>query len=216
MKQTNLLLLAVLLTACGQSEQAPVAANEPAPATPAPEPVAEATPQAAPEAPQAAPEAVESFNRNFELQGVGFRVQAQDGNVVITPTGLEVTNEPVQQPLEGMIVGAEAADLNADGSPEIYVFLQAGEPARAGLVAYAANRRKSLSQITLPALADDAKNSQGYAGNDELAVVENYLVRRFPLVDAAGKPTGTTRQLQYRLKPGEAGWQLVLDKASEF
>ncbi len=215
MKQMNALALAMLVAACSPSGQTPVETSDPAADAPPPAQAVEVPPPASVVAEPPAV-AAEGYDRNFELQGIGFQVQVRDGTLVITPTGLEVSNEPVQRPISGMVVGAEAADLDADGSPEIYVFLQSGQPPQAGLVAYAANRRKSLSQIYLPPLADDGKNSQGYAGNDELAVVENYLVRRFPLVDAAGKPTGTTRQLQYRLKPGEAGWQLVLDKASEY
>jgi hypothetical protein len=51
-----------------------------------------------------------------------------------------------------------------------------------------------------------------------MAVVEDVLARRFPIYDGAvpPSPTGRMRQLQYKLKPGEAGWVLVLDRVTEF
>ena len=52
-------------------------------------------------------------------------------------------------------------------------------------------------------------------GHDEFAVEENTLVRRFPVYkdgDTNSQPTGGTRQIQYKLKAGEAGWILRPDK----
>ena len=34
--------------------------------------------------------------------------------------------------------------------------------------------------------------------------------------DSNAKPSGKMRQLQYKLKAGEAGWLLKLDKATEY
>lgn len=51
-------------------------------------------------------------------------------------------------------------------------------------------------------------------GHDEFQVVENSLVRRFPIYkdgDSNAKPSGKMRQLQYKLKAGEAGWLLKLE-----
>jgi hypothetical protein len=56
-------------------------------------------------------------------------------------------------------------------------------------------------------------------GNDDFAVVESALVRRFPIYAGEGvgaAPTGKTRQLHYELVPGEAGWLLKLDRTTEF
>ena len=99
--------------------------------------------------------------------------------------------------VEGQVVEAEVADLDADGSPEIYVYVQsAGSGSYGSLVAFAANKKKSLSDIYLPPIADDPKASKGYMGHDEFRVVENTLVRRFPVYrdgDANAKPTGGMR-----------------------
>ena len=112
------------------------------------------------------------------------------------------------------------ADLNGDGSPEIYTYINsAGSGSYGTLVAYAANDKKSLSEIYLPPLVDDKENSRGYMGHDEFAVVESYLVRRFPVYlkgDINANPTGGTRQLQYKLKQGEASWVLELKKSISY
>lgn len=79
------------------------------------------------------------------------------------------------------------------------------------LIAYAANRKKSLSEIYLPPVRENPKTAVGYQGEDEFAVVENALVQRFPVYDStdadAGR-TGKIRQVRYTLLPGEAGWVL--------
>ena len=68
----------------------------------------------------------------------------------------------------------------------------------------------------VPDLAADAKNSAGYRGGHEFAIVEKVLARRFPLHDDSGEPTGTMRQLQYKLVKGVAGPTLKLHQAPEF
>ena len=163
------------------------------------------------------------FQKNFELQGVSFRISSPNvpnGNTLeIVPAGLEIDNTPINRAIDGIATSAEVADINADGSPEVYVYVTAsGTDARGLLIAYSANKKKSLSEIYLPELTDDAKASQGYRGHDEMAVVEGVLARRFPIYDGADPPapTGRMRQLQYKLKPGEAGWVLVLDRVTEF
>ena len=126
----------------------------------------------------------------------------------------------MKQEAESHVVLAEIADLNVDGSPEIYVYVQsAGSGSYASLVAYSATKKKSLSQIYLPPITGDAKAAKGYMGHDEFRVVESTLVRRFPVYrdgDTNAKPTGGTRQIQYKLAAGEAGWYLRPDKVVEY
>lgn len=165
-----------------------------------------------------------AFDSELKLLGISFHVSspnADSGNTVsIKPSGLLIDNAPVLRQIDGLVTGAEVADLNVDGSPEVYVYVRSRDPgARASLVAYSANRRKSLSEINLPRIADHKGADAGYRGHDEMAVVESTFVRRFPLFggsDGAPAPTGLMRQLQYKLVPGEASWQLRLDKMIEF
>jgi hypothetical protein len=164
------------------------------------------------------------FDATLELQRIRFRVTAtNEGSInrmTIVPSGLESENRPVEREIDGVVTAAEVADLDVDGSPEIYVYVQsAGSGSYGSLVAYSANRRKSLSEISLPPVDGSAAIAKGYMGHDEFAVVENTFVRRFPLYrdgDANNRPTGGTRQLQYKLEGGEAGWRLRLDRVVEY
>ena len=169
-------------------------------------------------------ESKQGFDKTLKLHGISFRVSTPNDSSInelsIVPNGLEEDNRPIKQKIEGTVTNAEIADLNADGSPEIYIYVtSAGSGSYGQLVAYSANNNKSLSEIYLPPLTDDEKNAQGYMGHDEFAIVENTLVRRFPIYDAKdsnANPTGGTRQLQYKLVPGEATWILKLDKSISY
>ena len=76
-----------------------------------------------------------------------------------------------------------------------------------------------MSQIAFPNIADHAKAGKGYMGHDEFAVVENTLVQRFRVYqpnDTNAKPTGAMRQIQYKLRNGEASRQFVIDRIVEY
>ena len=164
------------------------------------------------------------FNQTLELQGISFQVMSANNgslnNLLIVPVGLEIDNSPILEEIDGRVNGAEIADLNNDGSPEIYVYItSAGSGSYGSLVAYSANQRKSLSSIYLPPIMENQVAKKGYMGHDEFAVVETSLVRRYPVyqqTDSNAKPTGGTRQLQYKLIPGEASWLLKVDKVVDY
>lgn len=212
MTSKTLVAVAVVaaLAACGKKEAPPA-------------PQAETAQQAAPAAPAPQAAAV-TYEETLEYAGISFHVVATGdgsiGSVTITPAGLENDNTPITRETDGRVMLAEVADLNVDNSPEVYVYTQsAGSGSYGGLIAYAANNRKSLSEIYLPPVAENPEASQGYMGHDEFRVVESTLVQRFPIYkdgDANAAPTGGTRQLQYKLEPGEAGWVLRVDKIVEY
>jgi hypothetical protein len=168
--------------------------------------------------------AAEPFRQTLELQGISFVIEATNEGSInqlkITPSGLTQDNQPVEVGIEGTVTGAETGDLDANGFPEIYVYVtSAGSGSYGALVAYAVNSGKSMTPIYLPPIAEDAENGKGYMGHDEFAVLEGALGRRFPVYntgDTNAAPSGKTRQLQYKLKAGEAGWVLKLDRADEF
>ena len=174
--------------------------------------------------PAGATKAANGFDRVFELQGIGFHIicpnQGSTNRLEIIPAGLEIDNTVIKREIDGTVTGAEIADINGDGSPEIYVYIHsAGSGSYGSLVAYSANNKKSLSGIYLPPLSDDKEDSRGYMGHDEFAVVEGSLARRFPIYekgDTNANPTGGTRQLQYKLQQGEASWILQLEKSNDF
>jgi hypothetical protein len=187
-------------------------------------------PPSSPAAPEAAPMAqseseVEpteaSFAQVLEWQGVTFSVvspnAATSNTVTVSTAGLEIDNSAWSQQVDGIVTGAEVADLNVDGSSEIYVYVKStGADAKGSVVAYVANNRKSLSSAFMAPLSDAPGATDGYRGQDEFAVLEGVLGRRFPIHDESGAPTGRIRQLQYVLVAGEAGWILKFDKTLDF
>jgi hypothetical protein len=164
------------------------------------------------------------FDRTLTEQGVIFHVTSPNAGSIntlrIQPSGLKADNTLIERQVEGTVTNAEVADLNVDGSPELYVYVtSAGSGSQGSLVAYSANKGKSLSEIYLPPLEEDKIAAKGYMGHDEFAVVESTLVRRFPVYkdgDTNSKPTGGTRQIQYKLKAGEAGWILRPDRTVSY
>ena len=150
----------------------------------------------------------------------GFRLQATSGSSLnslkITPIGLEIDNTPVELELDGTAYLAELADLDSNGWPELYVYSSsAGSGSYGSLTAFAVNGGKSATPIHLPSINSDPAANEGYQGHDEFRVVESRLVRRYPVyinTDTNAEPSGGTRQLQYRLVAGEAGWQLEIDR----
>ncbi len=174
--------------------------------------------------PASTPVQATAFNKEFDLLGVHFVVEASNNGsmntLTITPSGLAEVNDVITREIDGTVTNAEVADINADGSPEIYVWVNsAGSGSYASPTGYSANNKKSLSEIYFPPISDDPVNSKGYMGHDEFAVVEGIVAQRFPLYgdsDSNAKPTGKTRQLQYKLTQGEAGWAMKLDRVSEF
>jgi hypothetical protein len=100
----------------------------------------------------AAPAGPKAFDKTLSLQGIGFRlVSANQGSinrVVITPTGLTRDNTPVSREVDGTVTGAEVADLNGDGSPELYVYVRsAGSGSYGSVVAYGVSQRRSLAEV---------------------------------------------------------------------
>ena len=153
------------------------------------------------------------FDSTLSLLGITFHVECpngQEGNIVkITTSGLPGDNVPTSDRIKGTVMGAEVADLNSDGLPEVYVYVRTGEDARGSVIAYSTNRNNSLSRIFVPELTDDPKVAAGYTGRDGYAVVGKAFMRRFPISG------GKIRQIQYKLLPGDT-WSLKLEKVTEY
>ena len=160
----------------------------------------------------------------LHYQGVDFEIQATTGSSInqlrIQPSGLAIDNRELSAELDGTAYRAELADLDSNGWPEVYVYISsAGSGSYGSLVAYAVNNGKTVSPIFLTPMDHNPQALVGYMGHDEFTVVENRLVRRFPIYtdgDTNAAASGGTRQLQYRLVPGEAGWLLEVDRIVEY
>ncbi len=160
-----------------------------------------------------------AFRQKLHLQGITFEVSSPNTgsvNVLRITVGGRITRKvTIKKEIFGTVTQAEVADLNADGWPEIYIYVtSAGSGSYGSVEAYAVNRGKSVTPIALPDLMDDKTASRGFRGHDVFAVVEDTLARRFPLyseLDTNANPSGGTRQIHYRLVSGEAGWRLRMD-----
>lgn len=173
-------------------------------------------------APLASPsQAGAAFRTSESLQGVTFAVtssgEGSQQQLSMTATGPKGPFTPIRKTVDGRVMGAEVADLNSNGEPEIYVFVQgAGSGSYGDVVAYAVSNN-TLLPISLKGLS--GAMAKGYMGHDSFAVVENCLVRRFPIYnanDSNAKATGGQRQICYKLKAGEAGWILRPSSALKF
>lgn len=166
--------------------------------------------------------AAAAFQRTLALQGVRFTVTASgEGSqqqLTITTTAGKRALRPIHQNVEGRVVEAEVADLNGNGQPELYVYVQsAGSGSYGELVAYAVINGDQLSPIYLQELSGAPAN--GYRGHDAFRIVEGCLVRRFPIYrpsDSNAKATGGLRQICYKLRNGEASWILQPTSVLQF
>ena len=163
------------------------------------------------------------FQKTLTLQNISFDIKTSgEGSISqlsIQPTGLEIDNQNIILEIGGQVVNAEIEDLNSDGFPEILIYtMSAGSGSYGNVIGYSVNNGKSISQIYFPEISENKEASIGYMGHDEFAIIETSLARRFPVYkdgDTNNNPTGGTRQIQYKLKDGEASRLFVIDIISE-
>ena len=156
-------------------------------------------------------------NITFDIRTTG---EGSISELTIQPSGLEIDNQKIEVEIDGQVVNAEIEDLNSDGFPEILVYTtSAGSGSYGNAIGYSVNNGKSISQIYFPEISENKEASSGYMGHDEFAIIETTLARRFPVYkdgDTNSNPTGGTRQIEYKLKDGEASRRFVIDKISEY
>ena len=164
------------------------------------------------------------FNKTLSLQNIMFFVstikESSIKKLIIQPYGLEIDNSKIIIEIDGSVTNAEIEDMNSDGYPEILIYtVSTGSGSYGNVIGYSVNNGKSISGISFPNIADNPKANVGYMGHDEFAIAENTLVHRFHTYnsdDNNATPTGYIRQIQYKLKEGEACRQFVIDKILEY
>jgi len=146
------------------------------------------------------------FSKVLRLQDIGFNISAKpkDGKteVEIYPFGLALDKQTITQTVEGSVVDAEVEDLDADGSPEVVVYIQSGADKKGSVIACSVLKKNSMILCNFPPVEANEKIKTGYNGNDKFTLVERYLSQQFP-VYADGKDTGKKRQVTYTLEKGE-------------
>jgi len=159
------------------------------------------------------------FVKFLSLQNIFFDVESRqrDSGVYVTvkPYGLTKDTTSFQMRLNNRyIVNAETEDLNSDGYPELLVYTRSLDADKIGdVIGLSINKGKSMSMIAFPDIFDDAVASKGYKGNDEFAIVETRLSRRFFVYD--GQQISRRRFVTYKMVQGEAGYRLIIDQIRE-
>jgi hypothetical protein len=164
------------------------------------------------------------FQKTLTLQNISFDIKTTGAGSIsqlsMQTKGLELDNQDIALEIDGQVIDAEIEDLNSDGFPEILIYTRsAGSGSYGNVIGYSVNNGKSISQIYFPELSENKEASIGYMGHDEFAIIETSLARRFPVYkdgDTNSNPTGGTRQIQYKMKDGEASRLFVIDNISAF
>lgn len=162
---------------------------------------------------------VSNFSKSMDWNNDYFEIRSADGKLTIRTFGQDEGNELFEHTITGEVTGAEAADLNNDGYPELLVFVtEAGSGSYGSVIGYSSNNGKSMTPITFPSTSDNPKISQGYMGHDTFSTAEDTLVQSFPVYrpgDINANPTGPTRQVQYVLVDGVPTRRLVVARFFE-
>lgn len=162
---------------------------------------------------------VTDFSKSMDWNSDYFEVRSANGKVTIRTFGQDDGNEVFEHAITGEVTGAEAADLNQDGYPEVLVFVtEAGSGSYGNVIGYSSNNGKSMTQVQFPPTAENPKINQGYMGHDSFSTAEDTLVQTFPVYkpgDSNASPTGPTRQVQYVLVDGNPTRRLVVARTFE-
>jgi hypothetical protein len=162
------------------------------------------------------------FDQTLEAEGFFIRIGSPNtpgkNDIILQPKGLKSVNDPVTLSVDGLLTRAFLEDADGDNSPELFLILTgSGSGSYGEALAFSTNGKKALTPIVIDECAP--KILEGYMGHDEFEVMENTLVRRFPVYktgDTNSSPTGGWRQIQYKLKPGEAAWHFRIDRVVSF
>lgn len=160
----------------------------------------------------------DSFKKNLSFQQHQFDISTSESGA-IRELAIKVSRDNkqlivIRQKTDGWVVNAEAADLDRNGSPEIYIYASTYGSGSFGKIyafeffptSFDAIRTEPL----LPMLAE------GYMGQDAFKIENGQLIREFPIYRAGDtnvRPTGGSRKIWYELREIEK--KLVL-KAVEY
>lgn len=157
------------------------------------------------------------FDSTMKIGKVGYKVvcnnRSADKNTInISPIGFDNSMRDFSFEIKGRVRRAEVDDVNRDNFPDLVLYIYSGDSLNKGtVVCISSEANNSVLPIVFPDIVDDPKLRDGYKGDDEFLLMEGILTRRFPLyaTDSEGvsKPTGKTRQVMYRVAPGDKGGQ---------
>jgi len=122
--------------------------------------------------------------------------------------GVELTGISGNRVPGGKVAAVEAADLNSDGKPEVYVFFAEASGVPPGLLAFSCGE-KDCSSIGIEGGAGGGM-PKDYCGGDSYKTEHDRLVRQYK---GCGTKAGERLYIKYALKTTSFG--LMLSKAGE-
>ncbi|GGA81573.1 hypothetical protein [Puia dinghuensis] len=158
-----------------------------------------------------------TFNKidtTMKIGKAGYRVTCRNRSItenplLVRPIGMESDAREINSMLKGRLYATQIDDLNADGYPDLLLYIYTDSNAVFGTVyAVISQANKSLVACFLPDVSLDGKINKGYKGHDKFSLLEGTLLQQFPIYnpgDDKDKPTGGTRTLLYQLSRGEGG-----------
>ncbi len=162
---------------------------------------------------------------SYKMQNGKTVIVTETHPTVQSMSNIKIVSHDFEHNLNETIVNSDPvkeviiADLDGNGFDEIYIFtISAGSGSYGNLLAFSSNRDKSLSMINFPEIQKDDKHFDGYMGHDFFTINNRRLTRYFPIYlegDSHKNPTGGKREITYRLFPGEAAWQLKIEKVKD-
>jgi hypothetical protein len=148
-----------------------------------------------------------TFNKSVQQNGVIFDISSRAAfnyaAQIVTITARRGSKKiaALKSDVDHAPQTAEAVDLDGGGTPELVVISKAGGTADAETLDVYWLSGTVLNRATL----QEPEDKSGYRGGDRFHREENLLVRTVPIYrngDAAGKPSGGTRELKYEFKTG--------------
>jgi hypothetical protein len=106
--------------------------------------------------------------------------------------------------LDGAIVDVYNSDMDLDGNPEILIQIKGKDTVNYTTIYAFEFGGEKARKLDFPKLTKSQK--KGYRGEDNFYIKDGALIREFPIFDsndAAAKPTGAKRVLQYGLRNNE-------------
>jgi hypothetical protein len=116
------------------------------------------------------------------------------------------------------VTGADAADLDGDGYPEVLIYAQsAGSGSYGNVLAYTYSPQQGFRPIRMPDLNEDSLLNDGYSGHDRFQLEGTRLLRRFPLYgpeSANSEPIDSNRIVFYSFTQDELAPRFRIDGAT--
>ncbi|HVM88795.1 MAG TPA: hypothetical protein VMT76_11465 [Puia sp.] len=154
------------------------------------------------------------IDSTLKMGKVGYKISCNnksltENDVTIKPIGFDKDAREMRFMIKGRISKTEIDDLNADGFPDLVVYIFSGLNAELGTVyGFASDQNKSYVPFVLPDVMLDGKLKDGYKGYDHFMLLEGKLMREFPLYlsnDAKDKPSGGKRIIMYTVVSNSSG-----------